>query len=93
LTIRRCWNGVVRLRAEFKKGGLGADAADGADAGATAELQNSQTAELQTDDPQTAKLEELQSWKLANGELPNHFRHYRDSPARRVSRHAPPKTQ
>jgi hypothetical protein len=91
--ILRWWDCVVSLGAGFKNGGLEADAADGADAGATAELQNSQTAELQADEPQTAKLEELQSWKLANGELPNHFRHYRDSPARRVSRHAPPKTQ
>jgi hypothetical protein len=32
-------NGVVSLGAEFKMGGLDADAADWADAGATAELQ------------------------------------------------------
>jgi hypothetical protein len=35
---RRCWNGVVSLGAEFKNRVLDADAADGADAGATAEL-------------------------------------------------------
>jgi hypothetical protein len=32
----RCWNGVVSLGAEFKKRVLDADAADWADAGATA---------------------------------------------------------
>jgi hypothetical protein len=60
---RRRWDGVASLGVEFKNAVLDADAADWADAGATAELKNCRTAELQN--CRTAELE------TANREMGN----------------------